>query len=70
MFYVYSTLQFNTEGLVIEFENLIIGNKIGVGSWGVVCKGDYLGTEVAIKMITIPDDGLTKKTLTEVLILR
>ena len=70
MFYVYSTLQFNTEGLVIEFENLIIGNKVGVGSWGVVCKGDYLGTEVAIKMINIPDEGLTKKTLTEVLILR
>ena len=55
---------------MIEFENLKIGNKIGVGSWGVVCKGDYLGTEVAIKMITIPDEGLTTKTLTEVLVLR
>ena len=51
-------------------EHLTVGNKIGVGSWGIVCKGDYyLGTEVAIKMIIIPDEGLTKKTLTEVSIL-
>ncbi|KAL5476297.1 hypothetical protein EMCRGX_G026222 [Ephydatia muelleri] len=36
------------EGLVIQMEHLTIGNKIGVGSWGVVCKGDYyLGTETA-----------------------
>ena len=30
---------------------------------------DYLGTEIAIKMIKIPDEGLTTKTLTEVSIL-
>ena len=47
-------------------EHLTSGNKIGVGSWGVVCKGDFLGTEVAIKIISIPDEGITKKTLTEV----
>ena len=45
-------------------EHLTIGNKIGVGSWGVVCKGDYyLGTEVAIKMIIIPMKASQRKHL-------
>ena len=70
VFCTLTTIQYYTEGLVIKPEHLTIGDKIGLGTWGVVCKGIYFGTEVAIKMINVPDGGLTQKTLTEVTILR
>lgn len=50
---------------------LEIQEKIGVGTFGVVHRGDYLRTEVAIKILSLPEDkDLKKKTLLEVNILK
>ena len=39
--------------LMINLSDLKIFEKIATGTYGVVCKGDYLGTDVAIKMLNL-----------------
>ena len=42
---------------MIPYENLEVTEvTLGSGTFGVVVKGVYLGTEVAIKMIKMDDD--------------
>jgi len=56
------------DGLVIDeelwnisYDDLNFEKEIGHGSFGVVYKGEYFGTPVAIKMLLNTDDELTKK---------
>eukprot|EP00731_Ephydatia_muelleri_P023454 Em0015g1037a len=56
--------------LMIPYENLEVTEvTLGSGTFGVVVKGVYLGTEVAIKMIKM-DDDMNLKTHLEVQIMR
>jgi serine/threonine protein kinase len=42
----------------VEYDDLDIGEVVGKGGEGVVCKGDWQGWEVAIKIIVIPALGI------------
>ena len=56
---------------MVSLSELEIPQKIGVGTFGVVHRGDFLGTEVAIKILPLPEDeDLKKNTLLEVNILK
>ena len=55
---------------MIPYENLEVTEvTLGSGTFGVVVKGVYLGTEVAIKKIKM-DDDMKLKTHLEVQIMR
>ena len=47
-----------------------IGLKIGAGTYGCVFCGTYMGTEVAIKIVTIPDETVRNYALKEVEVLK
>ena len=54
---------------MIPYENLEVTETLGTGTFGVVIKGVYLGTKVAIKKIKL-DEDMKLKTHLEVQIMR
>ncbi|TMW66372.1 hypothetical protein Poli38472_004137 [Pythium oligandrum] len=57
------TMQMESDGLSIREEDLVIEGAIGRGVFGVVYKGSYFGTPVAIKKLHV--SGVPKNTLAE-----
>ena len=54
----------------MPLEKIEIGVKIGGGTFGSVHKGNFLGTDVAIKIVTIPGDDVKREALKEIEILK
>ena len=59
-----------TDGLLVPKEDLEVGVVIGKGTFGTVHRGSYLGTEVAVKVIHVPDEDIKKTALKEITILK
>ena len=58
------------EAHIIPLSHLHLGQRIVGGTFGVVHKGDYLGTDVAIKTVPLPDESSKDKYFLEVNVLR
>ena len=66
----YETIIFNLDDVLVAKDELETGVLLGKGSFGTVYKGLYLGTEVAIKTILMPDDESRKECINEARILK
>lgn len=54
----------------MPLEKIEIGAKIGGGTFGSVHKGMLFGTDVAIKIVTIPEGDVKREAMKEVEILK
>ena len=58
------------DSLVISEKEITLGEKIGQGTFGEVYKGEWQGTEVAVKVIRLPENDLLEQCKREIDILR
>ncbi|KAL5510855.1 hypothetical protein EMCRGX_G006465 [Ephydatia muelleri] len=63
-------LDLTEDGLLVPLEKIEIGAKIGGGTFGSVHKGMLFGTDVAIKIVTIPEGDVKREAMKEVEILK
>ncbi|KAL5476087.1 hypothetical protein EMCRGX_G025992 [Ephydatia muelleri] len=63
-------LNLTEDGLLVPLEKIEIGAKIGGGTFGSVHKGMLFGTDVAIKIVTIPEGDVKREAMKEVKKLR
>eukprot|EP00731_Ephydatia_muelleri_P030198 Em0021g721a len=59
-------LNLTEDGLLVPLEKIEIGAKIGGGTFGSVHKGMLFGTDVAIKIVTIPEGDVKREAMKEV----
>ena len=58
------------DNLIISETEVTLGEKIGQGTFGEVYRGEWQGTEVAVKVIKLPRNDLLQQCKREIDILR
>ncbi len=58
------------DSLLIAAEEVVMGDRIGRGTFGDVYRGEWQGTDVVVKVMRIPDDDIRRQCQQEIEILR